>query len=146
MVLVLSFVLQWSCSAAIDPAVRLAYSLEKRVQEHRSEGGPFQATCELDMPCGYVVVLHPDGELTTEQLITAGLSRSQVEAIRSLRLGPNAAIYVLPSDPAMPNSRTTHQRTFVRIPQVLVVHKSSSELLTVSFAGAPEARFIQSIQ
>jgi hypothetical protein len=46
----------------------------------------------------------------------------------------------------MPNSRTTHQRTFVRIPRVMVVPKSSTELLTVSFAGAPEARFIQSIQ
>lgn len=146
MILVLLFALQLGCSSVSDPAVRLAHCLEKTLKEHEGEVGPIQVACELDVPRGCVVVFHPDGDLTTEQLIAAGLSQSQVEAIRGLRLGSHAAIYVLSNDPATPNSRTTYQRSFVRIPQVMVVARSSTEPLEVSLAGAPEDRFIKSIQ
>src|SRR5688572_27516261 len=88
------------CGAVTDPAVRLAYCLESAVKENPQEGGRVQATCDLRLPCGYVVLLHPEGDLKDEQLIAAGLPQSLVDVVRSLRLGSTPAIYVLPSDPA----------------------------------------------
>jgi len=143
--LVFLVALQLSCSAVTDPAVHLAYCLEKTLKEHRGESGPIQATYELGVPGGCVVVLHPDGDLTNEQLIAAGLSQNQVEAVRGLRLGANAAIYVLSKDPKTPNSRTTYQGSFVRIPEVMVV-AISTKTLEVNLAGAPENWFIESIE
>jgi hypothetical protein len=143
---VLVLAMQLGCSAVTDPAVRLAYCLESAVNEHQRESGPVQVTCELGIPCGYVVFLHPGGDLTDEQLIAAGLPQSLVDDVRRLRLGSDPAIYVLPNDPATPSSRTTYQQSFLRIPQAMVVVKSLPEPLKVNLAGTPKDRFIASIQ
>jgi hypothetical protein len=85
MVVIFLFALQLSCSAVTDPAVRLADCLEMTLDAHKDEGGPIQASCGLGVPEGCVVVLHPDGDLTTEELSAAGLSQNRIEAVRGLR-------------------------------------------------------------
>jgi hypothetical protein len=61
-IILIGFVaLQLSCSAFTDPAVWLAYCLEKTAKEHKDEAKPFQATCKIGVPSGCVAVLHPEG-------------------------------------------------------------------------------------
>ncbi len=143
----LSFVLalQLGCASALDPAVRVAYCIEDTVKKHKGEFGLVQTSCALEIPGGYVAVCHPEGDLTSEQLLAAGLTQSQVKVVRDLRGGTNAAIYVLSNDPKTPDSRTTYQRNFVRIPQIMVAVKSAREPLEISLDTEAEGRLIKSI-
>ena len=87
LLLIALFSLQLGCASAPDPAVRLAFFMEDTMKEHRGDEGLVQGICQLSVPRGCVVVLHPDGDLTTAQLLAAGLSPSQVETVQGLRLG-----------------------------------------------------------
>lgn len=91
-------------------------------------------------------MLHPEGDLTTEQLVAAGLTPSQAEEIHKLRLNSIASIYVLTNDPEALPSRTTYQGGFVRIPQVLVAARSSNEAFTVILAGPPSDRYVEGLR
>ena len=130
-----------SCSAINDPAVQLAYCLEHAVKANQEE-----VDCKLGLPRGGVGVLHPDGDLTSEQLVAAGLTASQAEEIRQLRLNAFASIYVLTNDPEALPSRTTYQRGFVRIPQLLVAARSSNEAFTLRIAGPPSDRYVEALR
>jgi len=146
----LSFVLLGAllpgCSIPPDPAVRLARSLEQTLAEHKGERGPIEATCAFGLVGGCVVVLHPEGDLATGELVAAGLSQGELAAVRNLRLGSEAAIYVLSNDPGTDDSRTTCQRGFVRIPQVMVLSRTASQALVLQVAGAADDRFIESLR
>lgn len=144
--LVLMGALLPGCSIPPDPAVRLARSIERALEFHKGERGPIQATCAFGLVGGCVVVLHPEGDLATGELVAAGLSPGELAAIQNLRLGSEAAIYVLSNDPGTDDSRTTCQRSLVRIPQVMVRTKTASQPLVVRVAGAADDRFIESLR
>ena len=53
------------------------------------------------MPGSYLVVLHPEGALREEQLVSAGLQQALLPELQELRLGTNPAIYVIATDPGV---------------------------------------------
>ena len=60
----------WHCSwAVIDfrPAVRLAYCLERALKAHPRDGSTVHASCDIKMSGSYLIVLHPEGEVSDEQ-------------------------------------------------------------------------------
>ncbi len=104
-----------------------------------------QCSCELGVDGGYVVLLHPEGNQTDDQLIEAGLPADMIDEVRALRLGPEEAIYVFPNDPAVLPSRTTYQRRYVSIPEAMVAVKASLDPVVINLAGPYEDRFVVSL-
>lgn len=125
-----------SCGFTSDPAVRLAECMERA-----TKAGELSSSCDLEVSGGYVVVLHPAGELTDEELTAAGVPPDLVPSVRSMRNAQNGAIYVFAdSEPA---SRTTYQNNFVTIPKALGVRVDGGRPLTLELERV-EAGFVVS--
>ena len=129
------------CGTVTDPAVRAARCLEQAASAHRQgDSGPFDWPCDLQFEGNALLVLHPAGELPDALLIAAGVPPVTVPAIRSLRLGPWEAIFVVPLEGAERSSRTTYQARFVSIPQPVAATLSSSRVtFTLRSIGQPAA-------
>ena len=145
---------QLGCNSLSDPAVRLAYCLEGAIKAHARDGATFNASCDLKMSGSYLVVLHPEGELSDEQLVSAGMPRPLLAELRALRIGDRPAVYVIAADPAVSgtgagrsslSSRTTYQNNFVRIARLMVVAKTTQPV-GVEIGGPPDARVIEGIR
>ena len=90
--------LQFGCSLSPDPAIRLADCVKDAVD--RSAGSLASwANCDLKMRGSYLIVLHPQGYLSDDQLISAGLPKSLLPEFRALRIGERPAIYVIATGP-----------------------------------------------
>lgn len=146
-------ILQLGCSWLSDPAVRLAYCVEEAVKEQPREGAATQASCDLKMRGSYLVVLHPEGALRDEQVVSAGLPQALLPELRVLRLGNNPAIYVIATDPGVSgegaarstrSSRTTYQNNFVQIDRLMVLAKTTQPV-RVDLGGPPERRVIEGV-
>lgn len=119
------------CSALSDPAVRLARCLERgsgRVSQATPE---VELSCSLEAPAQFLVLLHPEGELSDAELVVAGLPEPVIPTLRAFRLSSNEAIYVFEASGPAGSSRTTYQGRFVHIPAPLVVRKEAGGKVTV---------------
>jgi hypothetical protein len=146
--------LQLGCDWLSDPAVRLAYCVEAAVNDHPRDGAATHASCDLEMPGSYVVILHPAGALGDEQLVSAGLPQSLLPEFRLLReSGNQPAIYVIAADPrvsgtgsgrSIRSSFTTYQMNFVQIDRLMVLAKATQPV-TVDLGGPVERLVIDGI-
>lgn len=133
-----------ACSFASDPAVRLAQCLESAINDAVPSTPSIEATCDVEQPGSYVVVLHPSGEVTDAQLVEAGIPEASIPELRALRISDNASIYVISNDATVKSSRTTVQNNFVKIDHLLAKAKSSQPLV-VNIGGGATSRVIQAI-
>ena len=142
--------LAFGCSAFTDPAVRFAKCVERESKSlDRSSGDRASAQCRLGTEGGYLVVLHPAGQLSDEELIRGGVPERVVPVLRQARLGDDEAVYVFPGESPRAMSRTTYQHRFVRIPRLLVAEKERPEPVVVDLArseGAEDAKEIQALR
>jgi hypothetical protein len=134
------------CAALSDPAVRFAGCLEDAVAAAGAADAPVEVECDFPARGGGLLVLHPDGAPTDPEYAAAGLAPQQIAAVHALRLGPDAAIYVLPRDPARAPSRTTAQRPFVRFPRLLAASRDSASPLTLVLEGPPGRRAVRELR
>ena len=117
------------CGDLTDPAVRAATCLEEAASAHSpGTSSPFAWPCDLQLKGNALLLLHPAGELPDAALVAAGVPPAVVPAIRSLRLGPQQAIFVVSLGRAEPSSRTTYQGRFVSIRSPIAATLSSSRI------------------
>jgi len=114
---------QLGCSILSDPAVRLADCTR------RSSPTDLTLFCDPDVRGGYLAVLHPPGELSSRELLAAGVPPEYLATVGQLRIGSNAAIYVVPFSRSRRPSRTTSQMHHVLIPKVIVVQVAPGNAL-----------------
>ena len=128
---------QYDCDPLAEPATRLERCIERTVKQMKRQGEVVHATCDLKLPGRFVVVLHPPGELSNDELITAGLPESLVPELRALRMKGSPAMYVMAADRTVTgtggqrtvqSSRTTTQSTFVEINELMVVTRITQPL------------------
>lgn len=146
-------ILQLGCSWLSDPAVRLAYCVEAAAREQPRDGAATQVSCDLRMPGSYLVVLHPDGALREEQVVSEGFPQALLPELRVLRLGNNPAIYVIATDPSVSgtgssrsilSSWTTYQMHSAQIDKLMVLAKNTQPV-RVDVGGSPERRVIEAV-
>jgi hypothetical protein len=141
--------LQFGCSLSPDPAIRLADCVEDAVD--RSAGSLSSwADCDLKMRGSYLIVLHPQGDLADDQLMSAGLPKSLLPEFRALRIGERPAIYVIATGPDVSgvgsgrttlSSWTTSQNNFVQIDRVMILARDTQHV-SVDVGGPIERRVI----
>lgn len=135
------------CSLFTDPAVRLARCVERGTESlDRSSQERSSRPCRLGTDGGYLVVLHPQGQLSDEELIQGGVPERVVPLLRQLRIGDNEQVLVFPSESPRAASRTTYQHRFARIPQLLVVQKDRPDPVVIELRQSPEAPEIASLR
>lgn len=135
------------CSSFTDPAVRLAKCVERHSRSlDRSSQDRFSAPCRLGTENGYVVVLHPQGQLSDEELIQGGVPKGLLPFFREFRKGDNEQVFVFPSESVRYASRTTYQHRFARIPQLLVLEKKKAEPVVIELLKSEDAREITGVQ
>ena len=134
-----------ACHMFSDPATRLAYCLEEGVKKPQDAVTSIQVNCDLKVSGNYVVLLHPAGEKSDDELVADGVPAAVIPALRVLRIGDRPSIYVIATNKQTPDSRTTYQNNFIRIDRVLVAAKSAQPL-TVDITGTAGERAIQSIR
>ena len=128
-----------------DPAVRLANCIEEGVKKSSDGATSIEVNCDLKLSGNYVVVLHPAGEKSDVELAAGGVPSASIAAVRALRNGDHAAIYVVASDKKTPDSRTTYQNNFVTFDHVMAAVKSLPSV-TVMLGGPAGARVVQGIR
>ncbi len=143
-----------ACNSFSDPAVRLADCMGEAISAAVPTTAVIEASCDLKLAGNYLVVLHPNGELSDEQLLAGGVPEPVVPELRAMRIGDNASIYVISTDPGVKgtasqrttlSSRTTSQNKFVRIEKLIVQAKTSQPVI-VEIGGPGTARAIQAIR
>ena len=130
----LGIALCFGCDAPSDPAVRVAKCLE--AASHRGEA---VVKCDLKLEGRSVTILHPSGPIQESALQDLGVPGEIIAELRTLRLGPQEAVYVIPMDNQDSPSRTTYQARFVSIPKLLVKigRDSSATLVLAKGSGRP---------
>ncbi|HVS14516.1 MAG TPA: hypothetical protein VMV46_11370, partial [Thermoanaerobaculia bacterium] len=118
------------CAHFTDAAVRLATCT--RDAASLSQG----LTCDLRVDGGYSVILHPAGDISSRELLAAGLSSEEITSLLQLRLGLNPAVYVIPDSPSPRPSFTTSQDRYVRIPRLLVTRVPAGQVLELTITEA----------
>jgi hypothetical protein len=145
--------LQVACSWQADPAIRLADCVEEAVKEQTPDSAAILASCDLEMAGNYLLVLHPEGPLREEEVVSAGFPRDLLPELRVLKLGTNPGIYVIATDPGVTgtgadrsprSSWTTSQMHFVQIDRLMVLAKTSQPV-RVDLGGSSERRVIEAI-
>ncbi len=149
----LCLMLHPGCGLLSDPATGLAYCVEEAIRKHAGNASATQATCDLDNPGRYLVVLHPAGPLRESELAAAGVTPDLLDEMRVLRLGVQPAIYVIATDPDVTGTgtersrlsqRTTSQMHFVQIDKLMVLARNTQPVI-VEIGGPPERRVIEGI-
>jgi hypothetical protein len=110
------------------------------------------ANCRLTG--GYLLILHPQGQLTDLELAAAGVSTTIVPEVRAIRNGDEPAIYAIANGPAVSgigvnrnfkSTWTTAQNLFVRIDRLLYLPKTHLAVV-VTITGPAGARVIDKIE
>jgi hypothetical protein len=152
-VVAICVMLPLGCGFLSDPATELAYCLERAVKEQPRDGALTHASCDLKTPGSYLVVLHPEGTLRDEQLVSAGLPWALVPELRVLRLGNEPSIYVIATDSGVSgtgtdrstlSSRTTYQMNFVQIDRLMVLAKATQPV-EIDVGGPAERRVVEGL-
>ncbi len=105
-----------------------------------------EKACRLDTPGGYLVVLHPEGNLSDEELLRGGMPQPVVTFLRQFRIGTHEAVYVFPYESVRHASRTTYQHRFVRIPQLMVLQKATPEPVVVQLVKVQDALEVENLK
>lgn len=92
------------------------------------------------------MVLHPEGQLSDEELIQGGVPERLVPLLRQLRNGDNEQVLVFPFESPRAASRTTYQHRFARIPRLLVIEKAKPDPVVIELRQSPEAPEIASLR
>jgi hypothetical protein len=147
--------LQLACETFSDPAVRLAYCIERATGQGSRENAPVHANCDIGISGRYAVVLYPQDEVGDDQLVSAGFPPALLVEMQELRkIGKHSAIYVIAADPEVTgtgsdrsvlSSFTTYQNNFVRIPRLMVLVKTSQPV-EVEIASASDGPLVQGIR
>lgn len=125
---------QYDCDPLAEPATRLENCIHRAVNQLKRPGEVINMTCDLKLPGRFVIVLHPPGTLSQEELTNAGVPESLIPELRAMRLRGDPAIYVFSVDRdvtgtgsrrTVPSSRTNTQSTFVQINDLLVVTRQT---------------------
>jgi hypothetical protein len=146
-------ILQIGCGWQSDAATRFADCVEGVVKAPPRDGSAARAGCDLGMPGSYVVVLHPEGALREQEVVSAGFPQALLPELRGLRLGQNPAIYVIATGPDVSglgserstrSSWTTAQMHFVQIDTLMVLARNGQPV-SIDVGGPPERRVIEAI-
>ncbi|HSK77593.1 MAG TPA: hypothetical protein VLQ45_14170 [Thermoanaerobaculia bacterium] len=141
-----ALVLGLGCSLFTDPAVRLARCVEHGAKAlDRSSQERSSQPCRLGTDGGYVVVLHPQGQLSDEELLRGGVPEGLLPFLRQFRNGDNEQVFVFPFESVRAASRTTYQHRFARIPQLLVLEKKTPEPVVIELRKGQDDREIASL-
>jgi hypothetical protein len=145
---------QYDCDPMAEPATRLERCLERAVAKMTRVGEVAHVECDLKLKGRFTVVLHPANELNNDELVWGGLPESLVPELRTLRQRRGPAMYVIATDPHIKgvgigrtilSSRSTNQSTFVEIPQLMVLTRSSQPL-TIEVGKTRETNVIRRIR
>jgi hypothetical protein len=140
-------VLCLGCAHFTDPAVRLARCMEREARAlDGSSHERMERACRLGTPGGYLVILHPEGTLSDEELLRGGVPQSMVTFLRRFRIGTHEAVYVFPFESVKHASRTTYQHRFVRIPQLMVLERATPEPVVVQLVKAQDAMEVETLK
>ena len=125
---------QWDCDPMAEPATRLEHCIERAISQMQRPGEMAHAACDLKLEGRYTVVLHPAGEVSNDDLVSAGLPEALVPELRAMRQRRGPAMYVLSAERSttgigakrtVESSRTTSQSTFVEINELMVVTRNT---------------------
>jgi hypothetical protein len=153
-VVAVGVMLQLGCAWWPDASIRFKDCAEEATAKHARDGAAAQASCDLQVPGSYLVVLHPAGALREEELAAAGLPSALLPELRGLRLGENPAIYVIATDPGVSgvgtertirSNWTTSQMHFVQIDKVMVLARTTPPV-TIDVAGPAERPVIEGLR
>jgi hypothetical protein len=153
-VIAMSSMPQYDCDPFSDPATRLATCLERAIKAQAGSRAMVHASCDIKIVGRYIVVLHPAGELSRDELVQAGLPDALVPELRAMRLRGSPAIYVIAADKTVTgfgagrsvmSSRTSAQSTFVQINTLMVVTKNAQPV-AVAVGGSPTVRVIERVR
>jgi hypothetical protein len=137
------------CSLLTDPAVQIARCTERAAKSlARSGGDRAVANCppHSRIHGQYLVVLHPEGQLSDEELIQGGVPPGLLPFLRKFRLGDSAAVYVFPGESARAASRTTYQKRFVHIPRLFVLERETRGPVRIAVAETPRGKEIVDLE
>ena len=121
---------QYDCDPMAEPAQRLEHCIERAVKLLKRRGEIRNTTCDLKLPGRFVIVLHPPGTLSGEELMTGGVPESLLPELRAMRMKGDPGIYVFSVDKnvkgvgsnrTVQSSRTNTQSTFLQINELFVV-------------------------
>lgn len=125
---------QYDCDPMAEPATRLEKCIYRAVKQLKRPGEIVNTTCDLKLPGRFVIVLHPPGTLSHEELLAGGVPDSLVPELRAMRMRGDPAMYVFSADRnvkgigsarTVPSSRTNTQSTFVEINELLVASRNT---------------------
>ncbi len=128
---------QYDCDPLAEPATRLEHCVERAVGNLKRSGAIVHVDCDLKLPGRFIVVLHPAGELSDEDLMAGGLPSALIPEIRSMRQRRGPAMYVIAADRevtgigsqrSVQSSRTTSQSTFIEINELMVTTRNTQPL------------------
>ena len=128
---------QYDCDPMAEPATRLEHCIERAVNSLKRQGELAHVECDLKIPGRFIVVLHPPGELSNEDLTSAGVPEWLVPELRAMRQRRGPAMYVFRADRSVAGpgslrpvdaSRTTTQSTFLEINELMVVTRNTQPL------------------
>ena len=124
---------QYDCDPMAEPATRLEKCIYRAVKQLKRPGEIVNVTCDLKLPGRFVIVLHPPGTLSHDELLTGGVPDSLVP-----NCGPCACVATprctsfhrqnvkgIGNARTVPSSRTTTQSTFVEINELLVASRNT---------------------
>jgi len=145
---------QYDCDPMAEPATRLERCIERAVKQLKRAGQVGSTTCDLKLPGRFVIVLHPPGTLSGEELTSSGLPESLLPELRAMRMKGDPGIYVfsidrnvkgIGSNRTVPSSRTNTQSTFVQINELLVVTRTTQPV-TIDVGRTQEAAVVRRIR
>jgi len=138
---------------SLDPAEAFSQCMEDAIKISPSSMTT-SVSCHVNLG-SYVLILHPQGQLTDDELTTAGVSAAILPELRALRIGDQPAIYVIANGPGVSgiginrtikSSRTTAQALFVRIDRLFFQAKTISQPVIVTITGPAGAKVIDRIE
>lgn len=137
------------CSALSDPAVRMARCMERAAKS--LDGASADRTSYTCQPHSqiqgqYLVVLHPEGQLSDDELTQGGVPAGLLPFLRQFRNGDEAAVYVFPGESVRAASRTTYQKNFVKIPRLIVLEKETRGPVEIELAKTAEGKEVAGLE
>ena len=145
---------QYDCDPMAEPATRLERCIERAVKALKRPGEVGYTECDLKLQGRFVIVLHPPGTLSSEELQSGGLPESLLPELRAMRMKGDPGLYVFSTDRnvkgvgsnrTVPSSRTNTQSTFVQINE-LIVSTRNSPIVTIDVGRTQEAAVVRRIR
>ena len=153
-IVAMSSIPQYDCDPMAEPATRLERCIERAVKALKRPGQVGSTECDLKLQGRFVIVLHPPGTLSAEDLTSGGVPESLLPELRAMRMKGDPGIYVfsvdrnvkgIGSNRTVPSSRTNTQSTFVQINELLVATRNRP-IVTIDVGRTSEAAVVRRIR